>query len=268
MRKSIKKLISAVLLNVMLFGIILPCITVPVEAADDDAPYYWLPEQHRSGKNISFDPLITRDMLNDTQFKNQFLKSNYGSNLIAIIRMTRERGNLKDTLWFDQQGRLLYDREYKHAEDSNTKWYANFDWGPTQHTNQLAANKELKLYLEANLAADNHNNFIHHRGTMLNDRAEIQVTTLKVINNKKATDKYLGNIINKDTDADEIFYNHSNEFQLDDVPYINFRLGSTACGCGSSKVKNVIAAIVDEKSPTIKEAKIINKDLQPTDYIA
>lgn len=267
MRKSIKKLISAVLLNVMLLSIILPCITVPVEAAGDTL-YYWLTEKHKKGINISFDPLITREMLGNTQFRNQFLKSNYGSNLAVIIRMTTARGNLKDTLWFDQQGRLLYDREYKHDKDSDIKWYANFDWGPAQYTKQLAANKELKLYLEANLAADKHNNFIHHRGTMLNDRAEIQVTTLKVNNNKKETDKYLGNIINKDTDGDEIFYNHSNEFQLDDVPYINFRLGSTACGCGSSKVKSVIAAIVDEKSPTIKEAQILNKDKEPTDYIA
>ena len=259
MRKSTKKLISAVLLNVMLLSIILPCITVPVEAAGDDAPapYYWLT---KGLPNSVFEPIITRDMWNSTPYKNQLLKTDWGSNLVSTANCNSSY-NLN---YGNYRSRLRYTHQYWHDKDEKTPWYANFKWDLSPYTKQLIANQELKMYLEARLAADNHNNFIHHRGEMRNDRAQIEVTCGR----NQGSSLFLGGIINAHTDADEVFYTHSEEFKLPECDYVNFTLGGNACGCGSSKVKNTIIALVDEKSPTVKEAKICDENGNPLNHIS
>ena len=256
MRKSIKRLISAVLLNVMILSIILPCITVPVEAADAK-PYYWLA---KGLPNSVFEPIITPQMWNSTPYKNQLLKTDWGSNLVATANCNSSY-NLN---YGNYRSRLRYTHQYWHDKDEKTPWYANFKWDLSPYTKQLIANQELKMYLEARLAADNHNNFIHHRGEMRNDRAQIEVTCGRT----KGSNLFLGGIMNSGTDADEVFYTHSEEFKLPECDYVNFTLGGNACGCGSSKVKNTIIALVDEKSPTVKEAKICDEYGNPLNHIS
>ncbi|MCK9217256.1 MAG: hypothetical protein M0P77_04975, partial [Firmicutes bacterium] len=259
MRKSTKKLISTVLLNVMLLSIILPCITVPVEAAGDDAPapYYWLAKG--LPKSV-FEPIITPQMWDSTPYKNQLLKTDWGSNLVATANCNSSY-NLN---YGNYKSRLRYTHQYWHDKDEKTPWYANFKWDLSPYAKQLVANQELTMYLEARLAADNHNNFIHHRGEMRNDRAQIEVTCGR----NQGSFLFLGGIINAHTDADEVFYTHSEEFKLPECDYVNFTLGGNACGCGSSKVKNTIIALVDEKPPTVKEAKICDENGNSLNHIS
>lgn len=239
------KKISWLMVLVFAFTFLTPNIIKP--AADFEPVKYWL-----SDTTNSIDSMITKEMWENTKFKNQYLKTNGGSNLVNHFFLEGSR-NIKSNHNFNKYQRLYFGDTYEHWENKKDIWYGDYRFKLSPFTKDAIANGGVELYLEAQLNPDNHMHIINHKDK-LNDRAAIKAYGFDFNGNRRD----IGEIINNSNDPNRVFTLHKRNFDISPYASLKLQLQSTTCGCGSSKIRDTVVALVDNKAPEVKNAFIGN----------
>lgn len=239
------KKFSCLMALLLAFTFLIPGLVQPA-SADSDPVKYWL-----SGTVNVIDSMITKEMWDNSMFKNQYLKTNGGSNLVNHFFLEGSR-NIKSGHDFSKHQRLYFGDTYEHVENKKEIWYGDYRFKLSPFTKDTIANGGVELYLEAQLNPDNHMHILNHKDK-LNDRAAIKAYSFDYNGDRQS----LGQIINNNKDPNRVFTLHRESFSFSSsLSALQLQLQSTTCGCGSSKIRDTVVALVDSKAPEIKNAFI------------